>query len=1045
MRIIHIADVHWRGLSRHEEYRKCFLEFFKKAKTLDPDVIYVGGDIVHSKTQGISPELIDSLCWWFTEMSKICPVHIILGNHDGLISNKDRQDAISPIISALDNSELHLYKESGVYPTGVPGFNWCVFSCFDEERWDVVTPVDGDVNIALYHGGVWGSKTDIDWAIEGEIDVEFFSNFEFALLGDIHRVQFLNDKKTVAYCGSSIQQNYGEDPDKGFLFWDIRSANDFDVKFYPIPHLNQFVTIDWQGSVEKTLLMTENCQQESRFRIRSSQKIHQSDIALLYTRIKATKSASEIVFKIDQAPDAEIIQAQGEVFSKKNLRDFSVHQKLMTSYYEITEIPEHTWKKMEEKISKYISSISRMDEVSRNIRWSINKLSFDNTFSYGKENILDFNKLGGITGIFGKNRQGKSSIIGSLMYSLYNTTDRGGIKNLHIINTRKKHCRAIAEINVNGLLYRVDRGTVKHQARKGHVYATTSLNISKIDKEGNVIEDMSGEQRRDTEKILKKLIGTSEDFLLTSLSSQGEMNTFIKEKATSRKNILSKFLDLQIFDQMFNMAKEESSGIRVEAKNLPKIDWDCEIDKIVLAIEKKRESSCQYETDLLKLRSKQQDLKIELATSPDRDLVTIDDVNYQKKLILDSNKKITTLNKKSLDLSCEIELSEEKIKKIKLVKSQFPVSEIKQKIKDLRTARTEHLKLEHETDRQKAILSNQEKSIKKLENIPCGDSFPKCKFIKDSYKNKSKIDEQRQLISILSSQIKDSKRYIRLLEKESLEENLKKHEALIKKESILSVDISSKKITLHETDSEISQLSKKIESLNDDLSEMEMRVVDDDSENTAIKIKRKLSDISYKIAEIDAKRISLVEQIGSSETRLSNLKLEKKKSKDISDKLQVYDLILQAVSKNGIPRQIMRSQLPVINSEISNILQGIMGFTVELEADSDSNSMDIFINYGDSRRIIELASGMEKMIASLAIRVALINVSSLPKTDLFIIDEGFGNLDENNIAACNRLLTSMKKWFKNILIISHVEGVKDVVDNVLDISSVEKDAKIVHI
>jgi exonuclease SbcC len=153
---------------------------------------------------------------------------------------------------------------------------------------------------------------------------------------------------------------------------------------------------------------------------------------------------------------------------------------------------------------------------------------------------------------------------------------------------------------------------------------------------------------------------------------------------------------------------------------------------------------------------------------------------------------------------------------------------------------------------------------------------------------------------------------------------------------------------------------------------------------------------------------------------------------------------MQGVSKKGIPRLIMKSQLPHINNEISKILQGVMGFTVELEADSDTNSMDVFINYGDSRRVIELGSGMEKMISSLAIRVALINVSSLPKPDVFIIDEGFGTLDENNVAACNRLLDSMRKWFKNIMIISHVDGVKDAVDNTLDISSRGKDAHITY-
>ena len=108
MRIIHIADVHWRGLSRHEEYILAFKDFFKKAKALKPDIIYVGGDIVHSKTQGISPELIQCLSWWFNEMAKIAPTHVILGNHDGLILNKDRQDTISPILKALNNPRIHL-------------------------------------------------------------------------------------------------------------------------------------------------------------------------------------------------------------------------------------------------------------------------------------------------------------------------------------------------------------------------------------------------------------------------------------------------------------------------------------------------------------------------------------------------------------------------------------------------------------------------------------------------------------------------------------------------------------------------------------------------------------------------------------------------------------------------------------------------------------------------------------------------------------------------------------------------------------------------
>jgi exonuclease SbcC len=157
---------------------------------------------------------------------------------------------------------------------------------------------------------------------------------------------------------------------------------------------------------------------------------------------------------------------------------------------------------------------------------------------------------------------------------------------------------------------------------------------------------------------------------------------------------------------------------------------------------------------------------------------------------------------------------------------------------------------------------------------------------------------------------------------------------------------------------------------------------------------------------------------------------------------KIYQNFMKAISKRGIPSQIINSQLPVINTEISKILNGVVDFTVEFDTQDADSAMDVYINYGDTRRIIELASGMEKMISSLAIRVALSNISSLPKTDMLLIDEGFGTLDENKVTACNQLLTSLKKWFKNIVVITHVDAVKDVADNILEIDKNGKDSKI---
>lgn len=190
IRICHIADVHWRGLSRHAEYVQVFEELIAQCKEKEIQHIFVGGDIFHTKTSGLSPEYIEIMSWWLESLSSIAEIHLTLGNHDGNLVNLNRQDAVSPIVKALRNPKIHLYKQSGVYEFA-PGYNWCIFSLFDEEGWKTVKPEAGKVNIACYHGPVWGAKTESDWSIDSGLTIDFFDDYDFAFLGDIHRMQFL--------------------------------------------------------------------------------------------------------------------------------------------------------------------------------------------------------------------------------------------------------------------------------------------------------------------------------------------------------------------------------------------------------------------------------------------------------------------------------------------------------------------------------------------------------------------------------------------------------------------------------------------------------------------------------------------------------------------------------------------------------------------------------------------------------------------------------------------------------------------------------------
>ena len=112
MKFAHIADTHIRNLKYHREYKEVFQCLYNKLAKEKVDYIIHCGDIAHTKTQ-ISPEFVDMCSNFFKNLANIAPTYIILGNHDGNLRNSSRQDALTPIATALNHPDLYLLKDSG--------------------------------------------------------------------------------------------------------------------------------------------------------------------------------------------------------------------------------------------------------------------------------------------------------------------------------------------------------------------------------------------------------------------------------------------------------------------------------------------------------------------------------------------------------------------------------------------------------------------------------------------------------------------------------------------------------------------------------------------------------------------------------------------------------------------------------------------------------------------------------------------------------------------------------------------------------------------
>ena len=172
---------------------------------------------------------------------------------------------------------------------------------------------------------------------------------------------------------------------------------------------------------------------------------------------------------------------------------------------------------------------------------------------------------------------------------------------------------------------------------------------------------------------------------------------------------------------------------------------------------------------------------------------------------------------------------------------------------------------------------------------------------------------------------------------------------------------------------------------------------------------------------------NLFREVGSAEQQIKNLISDKEELESLRTEFAAYELFMRCFHTNGISYNVIKNRLPVINEEIAKILTGIVDFEVFIL--NEDKKLDIFIKHPKFEpRPLEMGSGAEKTIASMAIRLALLSVSSLPKPDIFILDEPGTALDEDNMEGFVRIIDMVKSYFKTVILISHLDTLKDAVD-----------------
>ena len=367
--IAHLSDIHIRNLKRHREYEECFEKVYGELRKLPSNtVIYVGGDIVHAKTQ-MSPELIHQTSMFFENLADIAPTIIITGNHDCNLNNRSRMDALSPIVKNLNHPNLHYLKETGVYKIADTCFS--VMSVFDNKKnYIKASDIESVNKISLFHGTVERSQTDFGFKLKSDIKINMFKGYDLALLGDIHKHQYLNRKKTVAYAGSLIAQNHGEDLNKGFLIWDVLKKKSEFIRVY---NDYGYYTLDIDnGKVPEV----DDMPPKARLRAR----ISNTDAAQLKKVLAVIRHKYGIKdVTVNRVDGFGVDKIRGD--KRINVGDITssdYQYKLIEDYLQRNHIVSDDILVRIKNINDNLNSQLPEEEVSRNVNWNLKKFEFSN-------------------------------------------------------------------------------------------------------------------------------------------------------------------------------------------------------------------------------------------------------------------------------------------------------------------------------------------------------------------------------------------------------------------------------------------------------------------------------------------------------------------------------------------------------------------------------------------------------------------------------------------------------------------------------------------
>ena len=689
---------------------------------------------------------------------------------------------------------------------------------------------------------------------------------------------------------------------------------------------NPYIQVIWEDS-------PENFTQE---RIKSVKQ---------YFMKKYSSTNINVITKVKTSDDDSLQTIDVSV----NIMDKNYQKELVKSYLESKGQDHYFDQLMNIDLAVENRMLANEVEVTPFKRWYIKKIEFSNFLSYGQNQVIDFEKCNGITVVESDppNFGGKTVLtVDLLLFLFFNTTTKTQ-KAEEIFNrfTDVNKVSVKGDITIDGEDYVIVRQIERKKSKAGEWNIKTDLEFFKKLADGQ-LQNFTGEQRRETENFMKKSIGSMEDFLMTIVTTASNLEDLLEAKPTARGQVLSRFLGLEFLKKKEETGKEIysefSKGMISNVYNTESLKQDnetsneeilrmkdeiIEMSKNISDVDKRLQKGQEYKDNLLK--SKFTDL--------DKELITLNPIKLQSEI-------------------SDLEESEEKtnrlIKEVKIVEpKEFYHEDKHDHIKELIKSRfAELVTCENKVEEIQDLI---EKYGDGIQCEHCGIKLMEAKLINEKIKQ---LDSFKRLVEDFKEEIDGYEK------KEQTFTQLKKdfdeyeRNKLIKEKYDLSLETTQLKL------GQAKDKLKRYEEVQDKIKKNN-------------EIDAQLLKAGLRIDELINEKRGYEKVQNTNSTRIETLESRIEKNNEIILKIaeefereKIYKIYVEVYGKNGITKMIMKTMMPLINSELQRLLQDSAYFNLEIRI-NDKNEVEFMMidNSTGIEKLMVSGSGYERTIAAMAL------------------------------------------------------------------------------